>query len=65
MRYLDTTALNCQIYTSQRKKMDDLKREIEAEYNIKLPLSELVRQALDVGIPAIEKDRSFAIYLVG
>lgn len=65
MRYLDTTTLNCQIYTAQRQKLDELKKEIEAEYNIKLPLSELVRQALDIGIPAIQKDRSFAIYLMG
>jgi|GEM_PF-1885879 hypothetical protein len=65
MRYIETKTLNVQIYASQRKKLDVIKSEIENEYNIKIPLSEVVRQALEVGIPAIDKDRSFAIELIG
>jgi hypothetical protein len=65
MRYIETKTLNVQIYASQRKKLDVIKSEIEDEYNIKIPLSEVVRQALEVGIPAIDKDRSFAIELIG
>ncbi len=63
--HLNTTTLNCQIYAIQREKLDKLKSEIESEYNIKIPLSELVRRALDVGIPAIEEDHSFAVELMG
>ena len=65
MRYIETKTLNVQIYASQRKKLDVIKSEIENEYNIKIQLSEVVRQALEVGIPAIDKDRSFAIELIG
>ena len=65
MRYMNTTTLNCQIYAVQRDKLQDLKNEIENEYNIKIPLSELVRRALDVGIPAIAEDHTFAIELKG
>ena len=65
MKYLNTTTLNCQIYTVQRDKLDELKETIEKEYNIKIPLSELVRRALDVGIPAIAEDHTFAIELIG
>lgn len=65
MRYIETKTLNCQIYAVQREELDRIKSEIESEYNIKIPLSELVRRALDVGIPAIEEDHSFALELIG
>jgi len=65
MRYIETKTLNCQIYAVQRRELDRIKSEIESEYNIKIPLSELVRRALDVGIPAVDSDRSFAIELIG
>lgn len=65
MRYIETKTLNCQIYAVQREELDRIKSEIESEYNIKIPLSELVRRALDVGISAIEEDHSFAIELIG
>lgn len=65
MRYIETKTLNCQIYAVQRRELDRIKSEIESEYNIKIPLSELVRRALDVGIPAVDSDRSFVIELIG
>ena len=65
MRYIETSTLNCQIYPGQRRQLERLKAQIESEYNIKIPISELVRRALDVGIPAIEEDHSFAIELIG
>lgn len=65
MRYIETKTLNCQIYALQREELDRIKSEIESEYNIKIPLSELVRRALDVGIPAVDADRTFAIELIG
>lgn len=65
MRYIETKTLNCQIYAVQREELDRIKSEIESEYNIKIPLSELVRRALDVGIPAVDSDRSFVIELIG
>jgi len=65
MRYIECTTLNCQIYASQRAELNRIKFEIESEFNIKISLSELVRQALEVGIPVINKDRTFAIDLMG
>lgn len=64
MRYLSTTPLNCQIYSVQRERLEQIKKEVENEYNIKIPLSEIVRRALDVGIPAISADHTFAIELI-
>ncbi|WP_048190705.1 hypothetical protein [Methanobacterium sp. SMA-27] len=65
MRYIETTTLNCQVYASQRQELNKIKSEIESDYNIKIPLSELVRRALEFGIPVIDKDRTFAIELIG
>ena len=65
MRYIETKTLNCQIYAVQREELDRIKSEIESEYNIKIPISELVRRALDVGLPAVAADTSFAIELIG
>lgn len=65
MRYIETSTLNCQIYPGQRRQLERLKSQIEKDYDIKIPISELVRRALDVGIPAIEEDHSFAIELIG
>ena len=65
MRYIETSTLNCQIYPGQRRELERLKAQIEQDYDIKIPISELVRRALDVGIPAIEEDHSFAIELIG
>ena len=59
------TTLNCKIYTSQREELNRIKLEIESDYNMKIPLSELVRRALEVGIPAVSKDRTFALELIG
>ena len=64
MRYIECETLNCQIYASQREKLNRIKLEIESEYNIKIPLSELVRRALEVGIPSIDNDRTFVIELI-
>jgi len=65
MKYIECTTLNCQIYASQREKLNRIKSEIERDYKIKIPLSELVRRALEVGIPAINKNRNFVIELIG
>lgn len=65
MRYIKCETLNCQIYASQREELNRIKSEIESEYNIKIPLSELVRRALEMGIPAINNDRTFVIELIG
>lgn len=65
MKYIECTTLNCKIYISQRKELNRIKSEIESDYNMKIPLSELVRRALEVGIPAVNKDRTFAIELIG
>ena len=46
MRYIECATLNCQIYASQREKLNKIKSEIESENNTKIPLSELVRRAL-------------------
>jgi hypothetical protein len=64
MRYLtDTERLNCNIYTNQKKTLQKVKVEILKEHDIKVPISELVRRALEIGIPAIEKDQSFVMEL--
>jgi hypothetical protein len=65
MKYIECTTLNCKIYISQRKELNRIKSEIESDYNMKIPLSELVRRALEVGIPAVNKDRTFVIELIG
>ena len=65
MKYIECSTLNCQIYASQREELNIIKSEIERDYNIKIPLSELVRRALAVGIPAVNKDRTFALELIG
>lgn len=65
MRYIETSTLNCQIYPGQRRELERLKAQIEQDYDIKIPISELVRRALDVGLPAVAADTSFVIELIG
>jgi len=45
--------------------LERLKAQIEQDYDIKIPISELVRRALDVGLPAVAADTSFVIELIG
>lgn len=59
MRYIHTEPLNAYIFTQQKESLIRIQTEIMEKYKIKIPLSELVRQALEQGIPAVDKNRAF------
>lgn len=47
------------VFVEQKDKLKNIQSEIFEEYEIKIPISELVRLALEYGIPEIDQDRSF------
>jgi hypothetical protein len=59
MKYIYTKPTTVHITTEQRETLEEIKRDIELEFNIKIPLTEIIRQALEKGIPLIRNDRSF------
>lgn len=65
MIYIKTKPLNVYVFHKQIKDLKRIQFEINREYNIKIPISELVRQALEHGIPAVDQNRSFVLELVG
>lgn len=64
MRYIDTVILHTYIYSKQKKYLEKIQSELEKEYLIKIPISELVRQALEFGIPEVDKNRNFISDLI-
>lgn len=59
MKYVFTKPTTVHITTEQRNKLELIKKDIENEFNIKIPLTEIIRQALEKGIPLIKDDRTF------
>lgn len=59
MKYIETEPLHVHIIPKQRQELDRIKKEILQDYNIKIPISELARQVLKVGIPIVDKNRGF------
>lgn len=65
MKYIETVPLTVHLYPKQREALEGLQNEIKKEYNIKIPLSELVREALTHGLPLVMKDKGFILELIG
>lgn len=65
MKYIETVPLTVHLYPRQREALEGLQNEIQKEYNIKMPLSELVREALNHGLPLVMEDRDFILELIG
>lgn len=59
MKYIITEKLNANVLPEQKDELKRIQSEIFSEYGINFPISELVRLALDQGIPVIDEDRSF------
>lgn len=65
MKYIETVPLMVHIYPKQRKALEKLQTEIKEEYNIKIPLSELVREALIRGLPFLLDNTDFILERMG
>lgn len=65
MKYIETVPLMVHIYPKQRKTLEKLQTEIKEEYNIKIPLSELVREALNRGLPHLLDSKDFILDRIG
>jgi hypothetical protein len=65
MKYIETVPLTVHLYTKQRGALEKLQNEIQREYNIKIPLSELIRVALNYGLPQVMKDKDFILERIG
>lgn len=65
MKYIDTVPLMGHIYPKQRKTLEKLQTEIKEEYNIKIPLSELVREALIRVLPLLLDNTDFILERMG
>lgn len=59
MKYLNTVPLTVHIYIKQREALEKLQYEIKREYNIKIPLTELIRESLERGLPLLIDDKKF------
>lgn len=59
IRYIDTKAITVHIFSEQRCMLERIKEEIEIECGLKVPISELIRQSLDKGIPLIKENKDF------
>jgi len=65
VKYIDTVPLMGHIYPKQRKTLEKLQTEIKEEYNIKIPLSELVREALIRVLPLLLDNTDFILERMG
>lgn len=65
VKYIDTVPLMVHIYPKQRKTLEKLQTEIKEEYNIKIPLSELVREALIRVLPLLLDNTDFILERMG
>lgn len=65
MRYIETVPLTVHLYPKQRGALEKLQNEIQREYNIKIPLSELIRVALNYGLPQVMEDNDFILERIG
>lgn len=65
MKYIETTPLTVHLYPKQRKALERLQDEIKKEYNLKIPLSAIVREALIHGLPLVLKDKDFILEMIG
>ncbi|KAF5032651.1 MAG: hypothetical protein KO318_06060 [Methanobacterium sp.] len=65
MKYIETVPLMVHIYPKQRKTLEKLQSDIKEEYNIKIPLSELVREALNQGLPHLLDNKDFILQRIG
>lgn len=61
MKYLNTVPLTVHIYPKQRELLEKLQYEIKKEYRVKIPLTELVRESLERGIPKLLDDPGFIL----
>lgn len=65
MKYIETVPLTVHLYPKQRGALEKLQNEIQREYNIKIPLSELIRVALNYGLPQVMEDKDFILERIG
>lgn len=65
MRYIETVPLTVHLYPKQRGALEKLQNEIQREYNVKIPLSELIRVALNYGLPQVMGDKDFILERIG
>jgi hypothetical protein len=65
VKYIETVPLMVHIYPKQRKTLEKLQSDIKEEYNIKIPLSELVREALNQGLPHLLDNKDFILQRIG
>ncbi len=56
------SVLTVRILESQRDKLEALSNQIEDEYGAKLSLADLIREALTIGLPELEKTRGKWIF---
>lgn len=61
MKYIETVPLTVHLYPRQRGALEKLQNEIQREYKIKIPLSELIRVALNYGLPQVMEDKDFIL----
>ncbi|MGB9937307.1 MAG: hypothetical protein ACPK7O_06265 [Methanobacterium sp.] len=57
MQYIDTKPLTMHLLTNQREELTNLQKDMLNIYKVKIPISELVRQALKVGLPIIRENK--------
>lgn len=64
MHYIDTKPLTMHLLRNQRVQLTKLQKNMQKKYKIKIPLSELVRQALEIGLPVITENEDKIINLI-
>lgn len=64
IKYIETTQFSAHISIKQREYIEKIKSKLEKSAEIKIPLSEIVRMALDAGLPIVEKNKSGIIELL-
>lgn len=65
MKYIETVPLTVHLYPKQREIIEKLQYEIKKEYQVKLPLTELVRIGLERGLPLLLEDTNFILERIG
>jgi hypothetical protein len=58
MKYIDTKPITAHLLVEQLEMLQELQREIEIEFDMKISLTELIRKALNEGLPRIKRNKA-------
>lgn len=57
MKYINTTPVTAHLRDDQREILEKIRNKAEMVNEVKIPLTEIIRQVIDKGISSIKEDK--------